>query len=438
MPRGTARTLLLALDAVPYRVVRRACAEGVFAGWAPPRPVVAPFPTLTHVAFASLFAPFGVAPSPGYEVRHFDSAANRTVGGNPLTYRGDVPPWARVLDVPHRGVAAKVVDYVSSPRAALAELGAVADLVLGSSLDTVVAYVGATDGCMHLYADDALVELLAAVDARIRALRGRHFHERGTRLRVVLFSDHGCGRAPVHYTGDLRRVLRSAGLRPVEHLERPGDVVAPTFGIVNYAALFLAAPGDAAVAAEALAGHESVELAAYAAGPDTVTVVGGGGLATLLRHAGDHEPRYAYHPEQGDVLELDSVVQRLTARGGLDEDGFATGVDWLQESEFARYPDPVRRLLDALTGDRVDSRAHVLASLGPGWSWGWRSAFAGGLVRGGRLKGTHGGLDRESSLGFLLDSDPLTGGGVGSVAAADALEPYAGLVAARSGGTAER
>ncbi|MGZ6996034.1 MAG: hypothetical protein ACXVIM_12545, partial [Acidimicrobiia bacterium] len=48
----------------------------------------------------------------------------------------------------------------------------------------------------------------------------------------------------------------------------------------------------------------------------------------------------------------------------------------------------------------------VLFSLGPSWAGGWHSAVVGAWVRGGRLAGTHGGLDRESSLGFLLVSDP--------------------------------
>jgi hypothetical protein len=68
-------------------------------------------------------------------------------------------------------------------------------------------------------------------------------------------------------------------------------------------------------------------------------------------------------------------------------------------------------------------------SLGPGWSWGLRSAFAGGLVRGGRLRGTHGGLDRESSLGFLVVSDP----GIAlpsAVRADEALAPFAAAVLA--------
>jgi hypothetical protein len=74
-----ARTLLLALDAVPYRVAVEAVARGAFVGWAPPAALVAPFPSLTHPGFAALFEPFGVAPSWGNEIRYYDRASNEIV-----------------------------------------------------------------------------------------------------------------------------------------------------------------------------------------------------------------------------------------------------------------------------------------------------------------------------------------------------------------------
>lgn len=426
---GTARTLLLALDAVPYRVAAAAVAAGAFAGWTRPSALVAPFPSLTHPGFAALFAPFGVAPSWGYEVRHFDREANRVVGGNPLTYRHRVPPWAVLLDAPHRGVVAKVANYVSSPRAARREVAQAVEAVLASPHDVVLAYVGATDGVTHLYPDDSLVQLLVGLDAVLADLTRRHAAERRRPLRLVLFSDHGCGRAPVHYTGSLRPLLRDAGLRVVDRLERPDDVVAPTFGIVNYGASFQLDGTPADAAAEALSAHPAVELAAYLPRPGTVQVLGHAGRCRVRWRGSGLASTFCYDDDGGDVLGLDEAVRRLDEAGRLDADGYAAADEWLQATAGAAYPDPLRRLVDALAGDRVRSRASVLLSLGPGWSWGWRSAFAGGMVRSGRLKGTHGGLDRESTLGFLLVSDPTVG--VPAVVAADrALAPFAADVLA--------
>ena len=428
----TARTLLLALDAVPYRVAQEAHRRGAFAGWAAPAPLVAPFPSLTHPSFAALFQPFGVAPSWGYEVRYFDTEANRTVGGNPVSYAGEVPPWAELLDQPHAGVVAKVSNYVSALRAADAEVERLVEEVLASPRDVVIGYVGATDGIAHLYEDDALVEFLVELDARVRDLARRHHDLRGRPLRVVLFSDHGCGRSRVHYTGSLKPALRAAGLHVVDRLAGPADVVAPTFGIVNYAALFLQDADRAEVAAVAMTSHEAVELAAYSPAPDVVDVVARSGRACVRRRSTSDGMRYAYEDVSGDVLRLADPARRLAAAGLRDADGFVHEDDWLRATAFEAYPDPLRRLADALTGDRVRSRATVLVSLGPGWSWGWRSAFAGGLARGGRLKGTHGGLDREGSLGFLLVDDPALAPS-GAVRADAALAPFAGAVRAGRG-----
>jgi hypothetical protein len=423
-PAGTPRTLLLALDAVPYRVVLEAVARGAFDGFRRPSALVAPFPSLTHPSFAALFEPFGVDPSWGYEIRYFDTAANRIVGGSPVTYRDQVPPWSGLFDAPHRGVVAKISNYVSAPMAAMGELDEITQAVLASERDVVIAYLGATDGFMHLYEDAGLVDFLVALDQRLGELQRRHRRLRKRPLRIVLFSDHGCGRARVHYTGSLRPMLRDAGLRPVEQLVGPLDVVAHTFGIVNYTALFLKEPTLACVAAKALAPLAAVELAAWASGPGTVEVVSGQGRARVAWRSGDGGTCYTCVDDGTDVLHLSGALERLAADDKLDADGFAHEDAWLDATARSDYPDPLRRLALALTGDRVRSRATVLVSLGAGWSWGWRSAFAGGLVRGGRLKGTHGGLDRESSLGFLLvdgtcDEPPAV------VRADKALAPFA-------------
>jgi hypothetical protein len=421
---NTARTLLLALDAVPYRVAAEAVSRGAFAGWTAPSALVAPFPSLTHVAFAALFQPFGAAPSRGYEVRYFDAAANQTVGGNPLTYRREAEPWCELIDVPRRSVASKVADYVSSPRAAVAELDEVFGQLLVSPQDLVIAYVGATDGFAHLYEDDRLVQFLVDLDAQVRDLVMRHEEQRGRGLCVVLFSDHGCGRDTVHYTGSFRPLLREAGLRVVDRLETLQDVVAPTFGIVNYSALFLKDVTRAEAAARVMATHEAVDLAAFSPGPGLVEVLGRSGRARVRWHGSAGQVRYACEDLAGDPLGLSEARRGLAAAGRLGQDGFAREDDWLAETAFARYPDPLRRLALAFTGGRVSSRASVLLSLRPGWSWGWRSVYAGGLLRGGHLKGTHGGLDRGSTLGFLIVNDPSVRPPP-VVRAEDALAPFA-------------
>ena len=51
------RTLILALDGVPYESVLAAQEMGAFKGWAKPRPMVSPFPSMTNVGFAAILHP---------------------------------------------------------------------------------------------------------------------------------------------------------------------------------------------------------------------------------------------------------------------------------------------------------------------------------------------------------------------------------------------
>jgi hypothetical protein len=259
---------------------------------------------------------------------------------------------------------------------------------------------------MHLSGDDDAVALLAELDGMLEELRDRHRARRGRPLRIVLFSDHGCGAEKIRHVEGLDHLLAAEGLHVVEQLAGPDDVVAPKFGLVNYGALFLRDPTRAEVAASAIAEHEAVDLAAFAPEPELVEVVSRAGHARVSWRGPIGARRYGYQDLRGDPLRLAGAVARLGADGRLGDGGFADEADWLRETAFGDFPDPLRRLAHALTGDRIESRADVLFSLGPAWAGGLHSAVLGAWVRGGRLEGTHGGLDRESSLGFVVASDP--------------------------------
>lgn len=400
------RTLLLALDAVPYRVFEEARCRGAFSDWPSPSALVAPFPTVTHVAFASLFQPLGAAPSQHYELRQFDVTTNRMAGGSPVHYGRDAPPWSEFLDSPHRSLTSELSNYVSPGWAADRELDEIERELFASERDVVVAYVGGTDGIMHLFGDDAGIEFLMELNERLVTTVRRHLTLRRRPLRIALFSDHGCGSCRVHHATGFDDLLRDEGFRVVERLERPEDVVAPTFGLVNFGALFLRDADRAGAAALAVAGHDAVEMAAFSSGPGVIDVVSPVGRSRITWRGPPGAERYAYQDQGGDSLRLMEAYNRLVAGGLVDTDGYVSEDDWLRESAFEDFPDPLRRLAAALTGDRVKSRADVLFSLGPSWALGLRSAVVGSWVRHGSLKGTHGGLDRDSTLAFYAVSDP--------------------------------
>ncbi len=397
---------MIALDAVPFRVVEEACRAGAFADWAPPSAVVAPFPTVTHVAFASLFLPFGVPPSSGYELRHFDTTANATVGGGRPRYGREVPPWFEFFDLPHRSLMAELSNYVSPRSAARSAVDEIERAVLASSHDVFMAYVGATDGLMHIYGDEHMVELLVELDASLVDLQRRHREIRGPT------------------TAD--RPLLRPRLRPREDPARRG--ARPTAARRGTARGRPARRARRRRGAEVRSGQLRGAVPARRRtgrrrrGRRRASRSGGaGGVLAGARRGRDRlacgpGARPLAGPGRRDAVRLRGPRRRSAAAGAgpppARRHGAARrrGVRAPTTTGCARprsstTPTRSRRLGLALTGDRIQSRADVLFSLGPSWAGGWHSAVVGAWVRGGRLAGTHGGLDRESSLGFLLVND---------------------------------
>ena len=415
------RTLVLALDGVPFRVFEEARRRGAFRDWPETARMVAPFPSLTNVSFAVMLAPFGVDDSDGYEVQHFDRARNEIARAGLFNYDERLGPWRDAFDVAGRTVGSMLSVYASPRKRLRKELEATAEAVLSSPRDIVLAHADSTDAMQHLKGDAAVVNALLDVDGWISELKSDHLARFGRPLREVLLSDHGNSSRKIHGAGGFRRTLRQARLDVTWEIDDPNDVVAATFGMVGYGALYLT-PDRAEIAARGLARHDAVAVAAWRAGPTAVGVASGIATARIEWKTGPNGTRYRYTTSGGDPLDLEPLAARLATEGRLDRDGFASDDDWFRGTLRALYPDAPGRLARAFTQDPVRNRANVLFSLRPGFAWGWQSAQASSWLRGGRLEGTHGGLDAESSLGFVISSDPALSFGDG-VRARDVLEP---------------
>jgi len=402
---GTPRTLVLALDGVPFRLIERARARGAFSGWPEAVPLVSTFPSLTNVGFTALLQPFGVERAEGYEVQHFDFRRNAVVGASLRGYGERLFAWRHRFDVTGRTLAAKLAIYTSPRRSAWNEIAETEHALFSTESDVVLAHAGATDAWIHLRGEDVVVSFLVRLASELERIRERHRAERGRPLRIVLLSDHGNVDRKVRRVNGVHRLLRDAGLHPSRSLRGPNDVVAATFGLVSYGALFTS-PDRAADAALAVVRHAQVDVATWLEGPQSAVVVSGDGFARVRwRGAGSAED-FAYEAIAADPLRLAPTVETLREEGRLDAEGFARADDWLRASVDASFPDAPRRIAKALLGSYVRNRATVIFSIKPGWAWGWSSAHVGARLNGGRLEETHGGLDRDSSLGFLLADDP--------------------------------
>jgi len=351
---------------------------------------------VTNVAFTALFHRFGAEPAEGYEVSHFSHQKNYVVGRSLIGYRQHLNSWRDQCDLTCRTIGCKLAAYTSPRRVSWNELRETKALLMESPRDVVLAHIGATDALIHLRGEDAAIGLLLELDNWLVELKQQHLELRGRPLRIVLLSDHGNCDAKVRMATGIRRRLRKAGLNVVPHLDGPDDVVAPTFGLVSYGALFLQ-PDRAETAARAVVDHQSVEIAAWLSGESGITVIAADGEARIDIRTGPDERHFRYEALSGDPLRL---------AGLFNNSRFASESDWFRVSALSDFPDAPRRLADALTGPYVRNRATVIFSLKPGYAWGWKSAHVGSKLNGGRLEGTHGGLDRLSSLAFFLTDDP--------------------------------
>ena len=417
------RTLVLALDGIPHRVVVEARERGAFSDWTEPRRMISPFPSVTNVSFTVMLETFGVEPARGYEFRHFDRENNHMSRVSPFTYRKQSFAWREMFDSMGRSIGSKIAVYTIPWRKSKKELASAETALLELPHELILAHVGSTDALQHLRGDKQTTKMVLELDEWLVGLRERHLEETGRELRVVLLSDHGNTDGKVRGMKGVQKRLERAGLRVRKKLSEPGDVVAEPFGLVSYGALYLD-PSRAECAATALVGHPTIELAAWLSGPDEIQVMSTDGRARIVWRGDDGAREFAYRPLAGDPLMLGDTVARLNAAGRLDREGFAPDAVWFRESALSLYPDAMHRLRDSLVGDHLVNHATLLFSVAEGYSWGQKSARWGSWLRGGRIEGTHGGLDAESTNGFLMSTDPSLDSGF-AVRAENALADLA-------------
>jgi hypothetical protein len=296
--------------------------------------------------------------------------------------------------------------YTQPKRQMRKRIGRMEQLVLESDADQLYVLFEATDSVAHFKGDKAIVSFLHTLSQRLLELERRHREQLGRPLRIVMLSDHGNTLGKVEHADGILKLLERAGFRVREDLEQPDDVVAPTYGVCNFGVFFLRRE-LAEKAARTILGHEGVDLAAWVTGSNELRVISADGDAVVRWRDEPAARSFAYQPMTGDPLALTDAVDDLRAAGHLDAWGFAGEDDWLRYSGLGDYPDAPRRLTEALTGTYVRHTATVIFSLKPGFALGTPTVRLGAYLKGGKLEGTHGGLDRDSSHGFFLSNEPV-------------------------------
>lgn len=337
------RTLILAIDGIPYDVFAHSQRAGRFGGFFPASRMLAPFPSLTDVSFTALLR---TAPSAAYEDRYYDREAGEVRGGLGDRIVGDyaeLAPFHAVFDwepPPTWGGAV----YLVPGRVAEAEIIAAAKYIRENHDDPeLVVYLGSTDGLGHEEGRDALSEHLERIDDVLTVLLAEGVGSR----RVVLLSDHGMSDGASRRF-DLEGALAAGGYRLADRIDGPADVVVPAFGLIGSIQLYTRCGEEEAVA-RALVKAQGADFAAWIEG-EAVRALDAVGSADPLDRPGDLYP---------------DLRRRVVA--GL------------------RYPTP--------------HPANLFVSLRTGWHYGL--ALFEPFVS---LAGTHGAATYDQSVGFVASN----------------------------------
>jgi hypothetical protein len=389
------RWLVICIDAAPFEVMAGLWDRGHFREFHRPSAAVSPFPSDSETAITEALHS---EPVPGYEHQYFDRAANELRGGlrSTLTRRQDAAriPYLDRFDYAAPGWH-RAVQYVVVRKAWHAEMNRLRRLLRENRADVFHAHVSSGDPIFHMLTREEFEPLLLEFEAVVREA---YLEARGE-LGVVLWSDHGNSLA-LSRAVPLDELLGARGWRRRSSLEAPRDVVIPAYGLVGFFAVYTREENVAELARD-LTTLEGADFVVHrlAKGEDGAVILGADGSRALLRWSNDGA-RYRYERVTGDPLGLAPVFAALAEEGKLD-DGWARDADLFAATSLAWYPDAAARIRGWAT-NHVQNPSDLIVSLKPGWYQG-KSFFDFAVT----MRGTHGAMERTSSLGFAAATQPL-------------------------------
>jgi hypothetical protein len=390
-----ARTLFIAIDAIPYSVMVELASDpdnAFFHSLRGPAPVISTFPSTTSLALAAMLEPLGVENSPGYEAKHYLWEENEVTGGGLLSY--EPFPWREFFDWKIEGLWRKATSAIRPIKAARKDVRQSLRAFAESSDDVFFIYYDTTDSAGHLRSPEGLKPILQELDRSLSELREqseRPFH-------AVLFSDHGLagGDPLVNARKAVKRALKQAGYKTSGRIRSERDVVFVPFGLVSSFVVY-SHPGEESAVAAAMAEAQGVQLCAYSRG-EGWGIASGSGSATLERRVAS-APQWRYDWQGDDPLKLGDHLHQLFADAAWvdDREVFEHTVDQV-------YPDPFHRI--ARSFELVENPASVACSVAPGYMYGAKMTATASKMSVGALRWTHGALDRTASLGFVMSDAP--------------------------------
>lgn len=385
------RWLVICIDAVPLAVMQELWDRGHFREFHRPSALVSTFPSDSEVAIAeALHAP----PGPGYEHQYFDRAANRLRGGIFVTLTGRSVPYLQRFDYVAPGWH-KAIQYVIVRKSWHAEMGRLRRLLRQTQKPVLHAHVSSGDPLFHILRREEAEPLLLEFE---HVIREAYYAGRG-RVGVLLWSDHGNTLVRSRAV-PLDALLASRSWRRTNSLRDSRDVVIPSYGLVGFFAVYCARQAVPELARD-LTELEGAELVVYRLPEGHGAVILGTDDSEALLHWSADGSRFEYEARRGDPLELVPVFDALRDAGKLDALGRAADNDLFTATARARFPDAAARIRSWASG-QVENPSDIVVSLKPGYYQG-KGVFEGIVT----IEGTHGALERDSSLGFAMGTSTL-------------------------------
>lgn len=381
----------MCVDGVPYTTFAQLQSRGYFQDFRPVARMVTCFPSLSSVGWAEVL---DLGPEPGYQSVYVSNRLNQTLGVSTDEMAG--VRFETRMHVRSEGLIEHALMYafpISTTRRTMENL--TEELEDWSGGSTAFAYVVETDVICHMEGRGEIEESLRTLDAQIEQIQRAHQRRFGTRLQVVLVSDHGHTLTEGRVV-DLADHLADHGFRKSDRLYQPRDVVFTSAGILGSVSLHAHELEEEEIARVA-SQLQGVELACYDKGWMRQFVVSRTGRAVF-----EHDPArdaYRYHVLSGtDPLGYVAVFDQLRQAGRITSDGYAYSRDIANATSDHEFPDAPSRIRHGLN-DLVRNPGNVLVSLSDGYENADDFVKWAAMLRG--RSGTHGALSQRSSAGIF-------------------------------------
>lgn len=371
---------VIAMDGVPFELVKQLYDEGHFRLFHPPARVICCFPSMTDLALSEMFH---TGRCLAYQATYYDRAKNQMSSGNSVYLSGGNCPWLAKMD--YRCSFWWDVKVYLDPQAVFDhELDGIVKTFRAVDNRMSCAYSVGTAGLGTRGGREAILEYLRTIDRLCEQI----VHQRRGKAKITLTADHGHNLV-VNRRIKLDEMLKECGYRPSKTIRDDRDVVSIAYGLVTYAALFTR---DPAGVADCLLPNEEIEFACYPAGSEII-VRDREGLARIRKGV----LGFAYDSSAGDPLKIAPIIDKLRAVGYVSADGEVDGEAMFDATADHYYPDPLARIWGAFH-ELVENPPDLIVNLRDGVCNG--SGFFLAMI--GEVTSTHGSLNRMNSTTFAL------------------------------------